>query len=114
MTKQINIQLCAHDITVKINNPGGWDGNGMGRADEMSGEILLRSGMPNSVQCATFLHEVFHMIFGIHGMTQENNEVAVSTLAAGMLSLLRNNPEVGRALINCESLEDLATEPDDE
>lgn len=110
MSNKFNLRLCAHDLTVKIECPGSWSSDGMGRSDEMNGEILLREGMPPSIQCATLLHEVVHMILGIHGLTDENNEVAISTLAAGILSLLRDNPGIGAALINCESLEDYREE----
>lgn len=108
MTKQIDLRLCNHDIVVLFNNPGNWDGGGMGRADEMNGEILLRDDMPASVECVTFLHEMFHLIFGIHGMATVNTEEVVSTLATSVFGMLRDNPEVAKALIKVGSLQKLA------
>ncbi len=113
MTKQIDLRLCNHDITVTFNDPGSWDGGGMGRADEMAGEILLREGMPNSVECVTFLHEMFHLIFGMHGMSEQNTEEVVSTLATSVFGMLRDNPEVAKTLIKVGSLHKLARRVDE-
>ena len=80
----------------------------MGRADEMNGEILLRDDLPTSVECVTFLHEMFHLIFGIHGMAEVNTEEVVSTLATSVFGMLRDNPEVAKTLIKVGSLQKLA------
>lgn len=102
-----SIQMLGQDITVQFSNPDDWCQEGMGRSCVISSRILLREGMPNSVQCATFLHELMHQILGITALDDHNTEILVSTVAAGLLDFLRNNVDVAACLANVESLEDL-------
>lgn len=105
MNKSTTIRICGHDVTLKFTDPDDWAGDGMGRASEISSQILLRPGMPPCVQCATLLHELFHMIFGIHGMPERDNELVVSVLAASMLDFLRSNPKLAKAIAEVRSIE---------
>jgi len=106
-----SIRMLGHDIDVQFNNPDDWCIEGMGRSCVISSRILLREGMPNSVQCATFLHELMHHLLGITALEDHNTEIVVSTVAAGILDFLRNNPEVAVCLMNVDSLEDLISNP---
>lgn len=106
-----SIRMLGHDITVQFNNPDDWCQEGMGRSCVISSRILLREGMPNSVQCATFLHELMHQLLGITALEDHNTEVLVSTVAAGILDFLRSNEEIAVCLMQAGSLEDLISNP---
>jgi hypothetical protein len=89
------MRLCGHDITVKIEAPGSWATNGMGRANERLAEILIANDCAPSAAHSTLLHEMIHLILDINGLHDlSQNETAVSVLSSSLLAWMRDNPDL--------------------
>lgn len=81
------------------NDPADWTDGGMGRSNQVQGRITLRTGMPEDIWLATLSHEVIHLMADMSNLEAfTKDEVAVSTVANGLLDFLRQNPQIARRL----------------
>lgn len=97
MNDPVIIRILAQKITLRETDPGSWLSNGMGRCNQAKGEILLRADMAEDVKMQT-LHEILHMIADMNGLKMNEDETAISVLACGLMTVLRDNPEITKRL----------------
>ena len=74
-----------------------WAGNGMGRSDLKTGQILIRADLGDDQKIETLLHEIIHMISDTGHLGLEN-ETIISVLSIGIFDVLRSNPELAERL----------------
>lgn len=67
--------------------PGNW-----GLIDFKEGTISIVAGIPATRQAEVILHEVLHAL--LFGQSVKHEEALVTTLSEGLLSFLRDNPEL--------------------
>ena len=85
-------QLCGHDIKIAESQPGAWAKNGLARSDTSAGEILLKPGLPVTIQNGLILHEMFHLVADLNGLHElAGNESAISVLANSFYAWMRDN-----------------------
>ena len=92
------IKILSQEVEVKESNPQEWSDNGMGRSSTKDNRILINKDMPDDAKTNTLLHEVIHMIANMNSI--ELNETAVSVLANGLFSFMRENKKVVNEIIN--------------
>lgn len=89
------VKLFGQVFEVVEGDPGDWASNGMGRSHPKQGRILLAKDMPYEVKVHTVVHECLHTMLDMGGFGEvSNDERMVSCLTNGIISMLRDNPEV--------------------
>ncbi len=86
------INLLSHKITLKLESPGNWSFDGMGRASIKDLVININENMPIDSLQSVLLHEVMHLISDMCDI--ELTEAQVSATSLGMFSFMRGNPEL--------------------
>jgi len=85
----MDITVLGVRYTVIYDDPSVWSPNGMGRADLVEGVIHLNSQMPEDIQKATLLHEVFHILSGNLGVGLKEDQV--EAMASGTFAFIKEN-----------------------
>lgn len=92
------IALLEHELTITHNDPSDWHGGHMGTANSLNGKIYINSTMSEDFMVSTILHEVVHIMSGIQSLGLED-ERTIDGIALGIMSLIRNNPELVRQIM---------------
>jgi hypothetical protein len=76
--------------------------NALGTCNGDEYAITIRGGLNTLCTADTLLHEVLHGILACQGRQEdeETEERFVRSLATGLVSVLKNNPEFGRWLLS--------------
>ena len=89
------MRICGQDVEVVIADPTDWAPNAMGRSLGISGKIMIRQGMPKTVQHSTFVHELLHYIAMANDLAElDDKEAIISTIANSLLAWMQDNPTV--------------------
>jgi hypothetical protein len=106
ITSKSEMKLLGHRIEIQGCDPSMWTDTGMGRSSIGTCKILIKSTMPCDAFNSTLLHEILHMIadHSALNITEQQN----SALAAGLYSVMRDNPimfqNISNGLIGTASL----------
>lgn len=91
----MRIRILNQYYDIKEEDPKEWSSNGMGRMSPCKGEILINKNMYDDAKSSTVIHEAIHAIAQHCSLdTLNNDEVAISCIATGILGLIRDNPEL--------------------
>lgn len=93
----MHITLLDRKFPLGFSDPGMWCGTGLGKSSECEGiEIHARALI--DTQKVVLLHEIIHVINSSLGVreqiTEEQDELICNAVSSGMLSFMRNNPEI--------------------
>jgi hypothetical protein len=72
----------------------------LGQADAENGEIRIRADLEKSVEQATLLHEVIHVLD--HHLDLGLTEEQVAGIGQGLFQVLRDNPLFTKELVGTE------------
>jgi hypothetical protein len=89
------IRVLGHIVKIKVVDVPLQDSS-LGQADAEGGEIRIRGGLEESVEQATLLHEVIHVID--HHLDLGLTESQVAGLGQGLFAVLRDNPQFVKEL----------------
>ena len=87
---QVILNECKLDLV--IEDPQHWAVNAMGRCDYKLGYISVSNQLPEDIQSSILLHELLHMIAEMNSI--ELSEQSIDGLSLGLLSFIKNNPEI--------------------
>lgn len=86
------LRICGIDVHLVFSSPEDWATNGMGRSNELTNRITLRTGMQKDVEGQTLLHEVLHMIVDMNQLEKiKNDETIIAVLSNALNAFLRDN-----------------------
>jgi hypothetical protein len=57
-----------------------------------SSKIVIRDGLQNGDRLDTLVHELFHAVFNVTGVSVSDEEKVVHTLATGLTTVMIDNP----------------------
>ena len=97
--KKVNFGSCTFDVEIIDKLLDGDRGKKLdGHIKYLEGKIRIEKEACPQHQISTFIHEVLHRIIMVHGHEQhikpEELEGLIDSMADGILSLLRLNPDV--------------------
>ena len=89
------------------------DGDARGLFHNREGVIQIEWGQPADEQAETLIHEILHAIWASRQIQEPiDEEGAVSQLASGLATVLRDNPRLAPALISAfKKGKPIVTEP---
>lgn len=90
--KDGQFKICGVMIKVKYANPSELSSLCMGRWDQMTSTITIRSDLPEDVRLSTLIHEVIHAIADMNDLGRiMDDETTVSVLANNLFAFLSDN-----------------------
>ena len=92
MADTMQMRVLGHRVEVQSSDPGMWSDTGMGRSSIGACSIQIKSSLPCDAFNSTLLHELLHMIadHSALGLTEQQ----IASLAAGLYTIMRDNPAV--------------------
>lgn len=100
------IKIGAHWWTIKhdsIDVPRMRDENVYGESDEKTFTIAIDYGRAHERQAETLLHEIYHAIQTTWLLPKDrSDEAVVKATTAGLLQVLRDNPEVVKFILKVD------------
>jgi hypothetical protein len=92
-----HVSMLDRKFPLDFTDPGMWCGTGIGKSSECEGIQIHSKALPDT-QKVVLLHEIIHIINSSLGVrdqiTDQQDELICNAVSSGMLSFLRNNPEI--------------------
>lgn len=86
------VKILSHTYDLHVDVPGQWSDENVGWMCDKAQEIRINGSMHPEAQLTTLFHEIVHALdaYGEQNMTESQ----VNYISAGLVSVLRDNPEL--------------------